>query len=163
MASTGVKDASIACSERTLINAIAKYDVKRLLGAAAVSNHGVITEEERKEIVERGQISQKVLCEKFEALIVENGRVQNFARFILEYNRRIQNAALAVLYPTGRIHPPTSSSVPSSTIIPSNTSQESCSSRTPPSPMDIDAKVCNCSFINEEGKINNFYATHYTA
>ena len=143
MTSTG---ATISNNERKLLSAIWKYDVERLLSAASTPIHAVISEKEKKEIVERGQSSQKRLCESFISLVLENGRTQNFARFILEYNRPSQDAALGVLYPAGRTPPPPTSVISCSNACSSSDysqdGQDSSTSRTPPSPMDIDTKVC---------------------
>lgn len=127
------------CCERALLGAIGRYDIRKFLVAASASRYGVISEEERTEIFSTGQTNQKIY-DDFQTLVVEKGRIKNLAAFILEYNGRVQDAALEVLK--------------QSTLIPAFLTCEDCpqnkssqvtssnsSSGTPPSPMDVDTKV----------------------
>lgn len=129
--------------ERALLRAIGRYDIRKLLVAASASRFGVLSEKERTEIFRDAQNNQKIY-DDFETLIVENGRMKNLASFILEYNRRVQDAAVEVLKPSTLI--PTFIWSEGSPRKSSNqVSFSSSSSGTPPSPMEVDTKVSNSS------------------
>lgn len=141
MAQTVKRDNDHDRCERVLIAAIGRYDIKKFLVAASASRFEVISEGERKEIVGQAGSSEK-MRESFEKLIVEKDRLKNLASFILDYNGRVQKAALAVLSPVKRPAPKLANKGGySSTEGEESASSSSSTSRTPPSPMDIDTKV----------------------
>lgn len=78
-----------------LYQAIDRYDIEKLIDAASVSDWRVISKEEKREVEKKS--SKQRMCEHFIKLLVERGRVKQFAGFILQYNSLIQNAALALL------------------------------------------------------------------
>ena len=155
-----------------LFRAIERYDIKKLLKASSSSSLGVISEEELHKLLTEHK-SKQWMREEFKRLLLENGRLKNFAAFILDYNSHVQKAALAALQNESRFNAYTSTNLqlptngnayvttnklkacpPANRYIADDkcigSSQESSSaassssnSRTPPSPMEVDTKVSN--------------------
>ena len=152
------------CVRDELFRAIERYDIKKLLKAGSNSSLGVISEEELHKLLKHK--SKQWMREEFKRLILENGRLKNFAAFILDYNSHVQKAALAALQNESRFNTGTRLPLPANAYTrnklkgppdfaddkgSNNCSQEyssatsSSNSRTPPSPMEVDTKVSNAS------------------
>ena len=152
-----------------LFRAIERYDIKKLLKASSASCLGVISKEELHRLLKHK--NKQWVREEFKRLILENGRLKNFAAFILDYNNHVQKAVFAVLQNESRFSTDTKLTLPANayptrnrlkgcpadpadlaesddkSCINNYCSQTSCwsssNSRTPPSPMEVDTKVCN--------------------
>jgi hypothetical protein len=156
-----------------LFRAIERYDIKKLLKASSNSGLGVISEEELQELLK--QKNKQRIREEFKRMILENGRLKNFAAFILGYNDPVQMAVLAVLQNESSFNVDTKLPLPANACLTlrnrdlkgctanpvdnveladdkNNCSQasswSSSNSRTPPSPMEVDTKVRNAYYDN---------------
>ena len=154
-----------------LFRAIERYDVKKLLKASSASSLEVISEEELHKLLKHK--NKQWIREEFKRLILENGRLKSFAAFILDYNNHVQKAVFAVLQNESRFSTDTKLPLPANACPTRNrlkgcpadpidlaesddkscinnycsqmSSWSSSNSRTPPSPMEIDTKVCNAA------------------
>ena len=80
---------------QTLLQSIKRYDIGELLDAAATFQDWLVISNDEKKEIEK-QSSKQESLDRLIALVTENGRITQFANFILRFNSPIQDAALAV-------------------------------------------------------------------